>query len=106
MPVGRFNLPAGDYVLNASVDLQPTLSIPQQYTCQIKVTGRSDVIDSSPILAGTSVRLSLNGLVHLDYTTQLEFNCGADAPARLLNARIYALRVDVLNPAVVITPGQ
>jgi hypothetical protein len=93
-------------VLNASVDLQPTLSISQQYTCQLKMAGHSDLIDYTPVLVGTAARLNLNCMVHLDYTTQLELDCGTDAPARFLKGRIYALRVDVLNPGITLTPGQ
>ena len=104
--VGRFNLSAGDFTLTTTVDLQPTLAIPQQYTCQMKVVGRNDLIDSTPVLAGNAVRLVLTGLVHLDFSSQLELSCGADAPSRLGSAKVLALHVDVVNPAVAITPGQ
>jgi hypothetical protein len=104
--VAKFNLPAGDFVLDAVVDLQPTLAIGQHYTCQLQVAGRTDLIDSTPVEAGSAIRLPLTGLVHLDIPSQIVLSCGADAPAQFIKGKIHALRVDVLNPLVTIAPGQ
>jgi hypothetical protein len=64
------------------------------------------LIDSTPALVGGATRLTLSGLVHLDFSSEIELSCGADAPTRFIKGKIQALKVDVINPAVVISPGQ
>ena len=86
VPVIQFYLQNGDYVLNANVDLAPTLPIGQQYTCQLKVANQTEPVDSLPILYALQTRVSLGGAVHLFSPTQVTLSCGSDAPARLLKA--------------------
>jgi hypothetical protein len=99
VPVTQLYLPAGDFILNANVDLAPTLPIGQQYTCQLKVATQTDPIDSLPILYAGQTRLNLGGGVHLYMPAMVTLSCGADAPARLLKARLNALHVDQINMA-------
>jgi hypothetical protein len=98
--VTQFYLPNGDFVLNANVDLAATLPIGQQYTCQLKVANQTDPVDSLPFIYGLQTRLSLGGAVHLYTPAQVTLSCGSDAPARLLKARLNALHVDHINPAI------
>jgi hypothetical protein len=100
VPVVQLYLPNGDFVLNANVDLAPTLPIAQQYTCQIKVANQPDPVDSLPIIYGVQARLNLGGAVHLYTPAQVTLSCGADAPARLLKVRLTALHVDRINQAI------
>jgi hypothetical protein len=100
VPVVNLFLPSGDFVLNATIDLAPTLPIAQQYTCQLKVANVPDPVDALPIIYGVQTRLSLGGALHLYTPAQVTLSCGSDAPSNVLRARLNALHVDRIDPAV------
>jgi hypothetical protein len=98
--VVELRLPAGDFLLNATVDLANTIPIAQQYTCQLKVADTVEPIDYTPIIYGLQTRLSLSGTVHIYVPTQVTVSCGSDAPARVLKGRLTALQVDHITAAL------
>ncbi len=77
VPVVQFYLSNGDFVLNAYIDLAPTLPIAQQYTCQLKVANLTGPVDSLPIIYGLQARLNLGGAVHLS-TPALQRGSGGE----------------------------
>lgn len=100
VPVAQVDLPTGDYVLTANIDLGPTLPIAQQYTCQLKMANQTDPVDSLPIIYGLQTRLSLSGVVRVGSPAPLVLSCGSDGPARLLKGRLNVLHVDQINPTI------
>jgi hypothetical protein len=100
VPVVQVYLPNGDYVLNANIDVAPTLPTAQQYTCELTVANQVDPVDDLPIMYALQTRLSLNTAVHLYIPSKVTVSCGSDAPALVLKARLTALRIDHIDPAV------
>ena len=100
VPVANMYLPAGDYVLNANVDVAPTLPTAQQYTCELTVANEVDPVDDLPIIYAVQTRLSLSSVVHIYIPSKVTVSCGSDAPAIVLKARLTALHIDRIEPAV------
>jgi hypothetical protein len=94
-------LSSGDYVLNANVDVMPTLPTAQQYTCELTVANQVEPVDDLPIMYALQTRLTLSAAVHLYIPSKVTLSCGSDATALVLKARLTALRIDRIDPAVV-----
>jgi hypothetical protein len=104
--VANVALPQGNYAFTGYVDLKPTQLPPQQYTCALKDIGDAITLDVSPTILGTTVRITLSGLVAPPFATQLQLSCGSDSPALLIKAHLNLIQVDHLLPAITVTAGN
>jgi hypothetical protein len=94
-------LNAGSYMLTATVDL--LASAPVQ--CQMTVASSPMPIDITPTVSGDQVRLTLSGVVQVLSSDTVTLSCSSTAPAKLMKARLYALRVAATSPLVLSTPA-
>jgi hypothetical protein len=93
-------LNAGSYLLTATVDL--LAGAPVQ--CEMTVASSPMPIDITPAVSGEQVRLTLSGMVQVVSSDTVTLSCTSNAPAKLLKARLYALRVAATSPLVLSTP--
>jgi hypothetical protein len=98
--LAQATLNAGSYLLTATVDLLPGAPV----QCQMTVPTSPTPIDITPVVSGNQVRLTLSGVVEVLYSDTVTLSCTSNGPARLLKARLYALRVAATSPVVLSSP--
>jgi hypothetical protein len=106
VPMGHFQLQAGNYAITGTVDLAPVVVNWQKYVCRLELLGVAEPVDVAQATYTVETRLALSAVVHLDWQTRLNLSCGADGAAKLTRAKFSVVELDRVDLPMAMMAGN